>query len=322
MPLKISGQQLRELYHDFPIAICLIDRDTRLIGANHAFARQVGVPREVLPGRSIGDIFAPHIVDKVRSDFARFDAGEDVPNHEALLLDGVYLVSVLPVRTGSDGCITSICVSLTDITELKRLEANLEQVNRSLRDANDELNEVNRKLERAAKIDSLTGLPNRRALDDYLPRAITRCRHEKQPLSMLMVDVDYFKRYNDYYGHMSGDNALSAIAGAIADVLRLPCDFAARFGGEEFAVILPATDVDNAVTVAARLHDALEKIAIDHRSSPFGRITVSIGLSCLPTLARIPSDANVRTRLFLAADQAVYAAKEEGRNRTSIAPAL
>ncbi|MDO8615240.1 MAG: diguanylate cyclase [Dehalococcoidia bacterium] len=170
------------------------------------------------------------------------------------------------------------------------------------------------KLERLGVTDALTGIYNRRFLDEMLPREVSRSQRSGAPLALLMVDIDRFKRFNDRHGHQAGDEALRGVAHTLAQHLR-SMDFVARYGGEEFAVALPGADRKSALATAERLRLAVESAAI----SPAGeseRLTVSIGA------AACPSDANDAASLVAAADAALYAAKEAGRNTVRAAQAV
>jgi diguanylate cyclase (GGDEF)-like protein len=163
--------------------------------------------------------------------------------------------------------------------------------------------------------DELTGLGNRRQFEDSLARETRRAARVRQPLALLMIDVDHFKMYNDTYGHLPGDDCLRAIAGAIRRVARRPGDVATRFGGEEFAVLLTATDEVGAMDAATQIHASLAALRITHATSPYGMLTVSVGVAAyLPELPADAPDALVRQ-----ADWALYVAKSEGRNATRAA---
>ncbi|MEO7733580.1 MAG: diguanylate cyclase [Kofleriaceae bacterium] len=180
-----------------------------------------------------------------------------------------------------------------------------------------------------ANTDAGTSLANRRRLDATLASEWQRARRIAAPLSLLMIDIDFFKAFNDEYGHPAGDDCLRRVAGVIRDAALRPTDLAARFGGEEFAVVLPHTDADGALRVASRIRDRLVEAAIPHRGSPIAaEVTVSIGVAC-----RSPADlqraahgrAQVMVRgdehqLIDAADRALYLAKRGGRNRAELAP--
>ncbi|MGI9304943.1 MAG: diguanylate cyclase [Gammaproteobacteria bacterium] len=160
-----------------------------------------------------------------------------------------------------------------------------------------------------ANTDALTGLYNRRWLNDNLPYEMTRCTLRNRPLSLLIVDIDHFKRFNDSHGHLAGDQALKSVAQALQVGLR-GVDMAVRYGGEEIMVILPGADLIEAERVAARLHHAVnDAIILDRDGSRLPGVTVSIGIS---EMRASDGDEDV----ILRADAALYQAKSRGRNRT------
>ncbi|WP_062063291.1 diguanylate cyclase [Cellvibrio sp. OA-2007] len=164
-----------------------------------------------------------------------------------------------------------------------------------------------------ALMDGLTGIANRRKFETALNRNWLQCARDRKPLSMFMIDVDYFKKYNDHYGHQEGDNCLKQIAQTIDTTLVRPSDLGARFGGEEFACLLPGTDRQGALYVAAKIEQAIRALAIPHQASDVAnQVTVSIGCS---TLSPTPqSDAQ---QLIAQADEHLYNAKNNGRNQIS-----
>ncbi|HVL57802.1 MAG TPA: diguanylate cyclase, partial [Burkholderiaceae bacterium] len=184
------------------------------------------------------------------------------------------------------------------------------------RQAEQELLDANRRLARLAATDALTGVPNRHQFDQALDVEWRRAMRGNQSLSLLMIDVDYFKRYNDSYGHPAGDACLRTIASALRHATMRPGDLVARYGGEEFVVLLPATDLQGAVLVADRVHDSLRRRAIPHRDHPSSpHVTVSIGVATVQ-----PAAAELRPPvLVVAADAALYRAKRAGRARTECA---
>ncbi len=168
-----------------------------------------------------------------------------------------------------------------------------------------------------ALIDGLTGLANRRQFDLVLERECRRAARDRAPLGLLMIDVDDFKAFNDLYGHLAGDDALSAIARTIAGGIARGSDLAARYGGEEFAVILPANDGPSAVVVAERVRQAVLALEVEHTGSAAGVATVSIGAASFK-----PVSFDRPIALVEAADAALYAAKRSGRNAIVLAAAF
>lgn len=186
------------------------------------------------------------------------------------------------------------------VTELEVLRAQLEK-------AND-------RLDRLSRLDGLTGIPNRRALDAWLAEEWARASRESLSVAVLMIDLDDFKRYNDFYGHLAGDACLKAVAQTMAAQLVRTTDFCARYGGEEFVVILHDTDLEGARTVARRLMSAVEALAIPHQmSSAAPTITLSVGLA-----TQVPGPGHTAAELIQRADQGLYRAKALGRNRLEV----
>jgi diguanylate cyclase (GGDEF)-like protein len=181
----------------------------------------------------------------------------------------------------------------------------------TLRDLTDEkIAQV--KLEQLATRDGLTGLANRRCFDETLHAEWTRALRQKQPLSLLMVDVDNFKAYNDANGHLGGDECLKRIASAVASEMRAN-DLVARYGGEEFAVILPNESLKGAAIVAERIRCRVERLKVPNAGGADGHVTVSIGAA--PAIA---SPEATPSQLVGIADAALYRAKHMGRNRISL----
>ena len=171
-------------------------------------------------------------------------------------------------------------------------------------------------LQRQATRDGLTGVANRRSFDDTLNNEWRRASRESRALSLLMIDVDFFKRYNDAYGHQGGDECLRRVAAAMSGVVKRTSDAVARYGGEEFAILLPATEPGGALIVAERIREAVEALKLPHSGSEVaGHVTVSIGVASV-----LASNAGVPASLISEADAALYRAKHEGRNRAVLAP--
>ena len=169
---------------------------------------------------------------------------------------------------------------------------------------------------RAAHTDALTGIANRRTFDETLAGEWERCARARAPLSLLIADVDFFKVFNDTYGHVLGDDCLRRVASAFAASATRPGDAACRYGGEEFGVILPGTDAPGAYTIAGEICRRVRDLEIPHRGSSLGKVTVSIGLaSVIPESGTQPSIVTI-------ADTNLYRAKESGRNRVASSEAI
>jgi diguanylate cyclase (GGDEF)-like protein len=169
---------------------------------------------------------------------------------------------------------------------------------------------ANKELQLIANLDGLTEVANRRKFDEQLEHEWKRLLREQKPLSLILCDIDYFKRYNDFYGHQAGDSCLIQVARAIRESVNRSTDLVARYGGEEFAVILPNTDLAGATHIAKVIQANIEKLKIDHLQSKVNSyVTLSLGISC-----QIPNLKSKSTSLVSIADQALYEAKNQGRN--------
>lgn len=211
--------------------------------------------------------------------------------------DYVWIRDVVHVVRDEQGAVESLIGFMFDITERKKTEETL-------------LN-LQRELEALSFLDSLTGVANRRKFDAVLALEWEESRRNTQPLSLILFDVDFFKRYNDHHGHVEGDDCLRRVAQVLASAANRPRDFLARYGGEEFVLVLPASDETAAAAVAERCRQAIFKAQIPHGNSPLGQVvTVSMGVGTV-----IPA-ANQDPHAFIdLVDRRLYQAKQTGRNR-------
>ncbi len=174
------------------------------------------------------------------------------------------------------------------------------------------LQKANEELQSLATLDGLTQIANRRRFDECMSKAWSILVREQLPLSLLLCDVDFFKRYNDSKGHQAGDECLQQVAQAMKHCVKRPADLVARYGGEEFVVILPNTNEEGALKVAEDIRLAVKALALVHPQSPISQhITLSLGVSCT-----IPCQKSCPEELIAAADGALYQAKETGRDRS------
>lgn len=222
------------------------------------------------------------------------------------------------------GMLTEIIILSLALSDKFRLMS--EEVTRYSKELEKKVHERTQELQRAnellrdlAQRDSLTGLANRRMLDSQLKGEWERQRREQAPLAMLIVDLDHFKELNDHYGHPYGDRCLRAVAEVMSDTLRRPGDLVARYGGDEFAVLLPETDIAGAVVVGERIAASVRELELEHlHNGSFGVVTLSIGVaSCVP--GRHQESPAGLTR---EADEALYKAKDRGRDRVAHTPKL
>jgi diguanylate cyclase (GGDEF)-like protein len=191
--------------------------------------------------------------------------------------------------------------------ELKRL---VEDQSAIIQDRTFELERANRQLHRLANTDSLTDIPNRRFFDEKLQQEWSICQREQQYLTLIFADVDYFKAYNDTYGHQEGDVCLRLVAKSMQTALKRPRDLVARYGGEEFVLLLPNTETGGACAVIAEIQQRIRDLSIPHSGSKVsGWVTVSFG----GTVA-VPLSPHSPSELLQIADLALYDAKEQGRN--------
>lgn len=219
-------------------------------------------------------------------------------DYRALTRDGgyIWIRDVVHVVRDADGNVASLVGFMFDISERKRAE--------------ERVAELQRTLEALSYQDGLTGVANRRMFDSVLEREWTSARRSGRPLSVVLFDIDYFKQYNDRYGHLQGDDCLRRIAQALLATSTRAGDFIGRFGGEEFVLVLPDTDGATAASIAERCRQRILDQAIEHASSDFRIVSVSAGIAT----AR-PDDGLDIHGLVECADRRLYEAKARGRNR-------
>jgi diguanylate cyclase (GGDEF)-like protein len=230
-----------------------------------------------------------------------------------------WLASYASAALDEDGEVYWDGVILDD-TERKQAEAVMQDyrqtLERQVQERTMALQQAMWELDRLATLDGLTQVANRRRFDSYLMQEWQRLARTLQPLSLILCDVDYFKRYNDHYGHQAGDLCLQMIAQAMDKVAKRPADLVARYGGEEFAILLSQTDRAGAEQVAEALQWAIQSLALPHDTSQVSQyVTMSVGIATmLPLQHQLPDE------LIKRADQALYLAKEQGRDRICHVP--
>ena len=258
------------------------------------------LPEELVRYNSV-ELVHPDDRMRVGEALGRLKAGKEgeLVEYRMLRREGTYFwveASLRLIRDSMTGKPKGVLNLARDISRRKQAEQ--------------ELREAYAAIEALAVTDPLTRLANRRRFDQYLSTEWRRALREVQPLSLLLVDVDHFKSYNDTYGHLRGDSCLKQIAEAALDVVTRPGDLVARFGGEEFAVILPNTNSDGAEEIAHQLCEEVKRRKLTHASSATGWVTVSVGCATM-----VPIQGQPAHQLVQRADEALYEAKGQGRDR-------
>jgi diguanylate cyclase (GGDEF)-like protein len=293
----------------------VIDADSHVLIWNKACERLTGVSAGEVVGTSdhwrafygarrpcLADLVLARRFDEISSlyasggNFGFSDFGVSAENWCVMPKAGRRLYLAIDAGPIYDeaGALIAVVETLRDITVQKQAQTDLEAL---------------------ATCDGLTGLANRRSFDERLVAEARRGARSQLSLSLLMIDIDCFKPYNDTYGHQKGDECLRSVAKTIAATLCRAGDFAARYGGEEFAVILPDTSLSGAASIAERLRKAVDDLALAHSASiASAHVTLSIG----GVVANAPEPSP--ERLVASADAALYRAKRDGRNRTCVVP--
>ena len=297
---EVLELEIRQIFDTSPDAMWIVDRRHRVKRINHALLKLLDTTADEVIGRRCHEVMPISLCGGPQCPLVQFREGASRMESDTEMCrpDGASVPFILTASPfyGLDGELMGVVGSFKDITERKEAEAALQ--------------EANRELARMATIDGLTQIANRRRFDECLEKEWRRLQRERKPLALILGDIDFFKNYNDYYGHQMGDDCLWAVAQVIADNVRRPADLPARYGGEEFAVILPNTPLEGAVHVAETVRRAVGKLQINHsRSAVAAHVTMSIGVS-----AAIPGQDGSIERLLQAADSALYEAKSGGRN--------
>lgn len=315
--LVVSDRYLANILEYAGDAILAIDRHDRIAMWNRGASRLFGYEETTASGRTIDLLVSDDRTHELLTLVRKARAGQPVQGHaiECMRSDATRFdaeMTVAPVRDEA-GPIEAVSLIARDVTERNRYQADLEEANRNLTRAlamleanQQELLDLNAKLEIQATTDALTGLKNRIVFHNSLVEMIAVAARQGTPLSLLIVDVDHFKRINDTWGHLEGDRVLRAIAAGLRHHTR-DQDVVARFGGEEFAILLPSTSLTDAMAVAENLRVSCRNL-VDIESE----LTVSVGAA-----AYVAGDTDVT--LIGRADKALYASKAAGRNRVTLA---
>lgn len=303
----------------------LVVEDSKVaIKAISGFLEEVGVhPQIAETGRAAIELYRnerPDIIllDIILPDIDGFDVAKEIRRLQNQ--DDWTAIIFLSVMSKDEDLVRGIEVGGDDylmkpvgriVLQAKvRAMYRLVQMQRALVQLTGQLNDANKELQRLSTTDGLTGIANRRSFDESLAREWRRCSRLKKPLSVILFDVDFFKKYNDKHGHQAGDECLKLVAKEVARTAPRPGDLAARYGGEEFVLILAETDQEGACWVAELVRQNLSALNIPHGESSHKHVTISCGVTSV-----VPSDELSVEKLVKSADIALYIAKEHGRNR-------
>lgn len=300
METEIGSLIMNQVFNAAHDGIWAIDKNHRVIRVNRRLLDFLGLPPEAVVGRMCHEVLMGACSGGGKCPMERILSGEETVQQERNLMSKAgrsvpFLVAFTPLSDFDQRTI-GIVETFTDITGRKHVE--------------DRLQAVNRELERLAAEDPLTGLFNRRQFDERLKAEWSRLSLAHRPMSLLMCDVDYFKDFNDHYGHQAGDACLRSVAAVIRKCARHPRHSSARYGGEEFVIVMPEIEAADALQVAETIRRELTEMLIPHCcSSAAPYVTVSSGVATVfPS-----SDVHPRTLVEMA-DNALYRAKQRGRN--------
>ena len=300
-----SRNQLSSAMTQMADGLAMFDREDRLVFCNEQYRSYFPLTTDLrIPGASFRTILKA-VVERGEQQAAPVDQAEawidaiaaslhEDGEEEVHLFDGRWLH--IRTRPSPDG---SSMVVVSDITKIKRAET--------------ELLVLTEQLKLLASTDGLTGLMNRRALDEALEAALALSARERTTISLLLVDIDRFKAFNDLYGHPAGDECLKLVSRCFEQALKRPADLAARYGGEEFVGVLPETTEDGAFHIADSFRQSLRDLGVQHDGSEKGVVTASVGIATY-----LPGErSRLRAELIARADEALYGAKAAGRDRVN-----
>ncbi|MBD2040559.1 diguanylate cyclase domain-containing protein [Microcoleus sp. FACHB-672] len=311
--LRESEERYRSVIAAIAEGIVLVQANGRISACNASAERILGLSTRQIMGRN----YTALRWRAIREDGSPFPMEyhpvtialrTSVPQSNAIMglhkPDGRLIwisINCQPLLQAGETLPHAVVASFSDITARQRAEAALQK--------------ANRELERLATLDGLTQVANRRRFDQYLSQEWVRLGREMKPLSLILCDVDYFKNYNDTYGHQAGDDCLQQVARALNRTLQSSAHLLARYGGEEFAIILPNTNAETAFTLAEALRLAVQQLKIEHAKSSVSQyVSLSLGVAAI-----IPTQEFSPKTLISVADKALYLAKNQGRNRIASA---
>jgi diguanylate cyclase (GGDEF)-like protein/PAS domain S-box-containing protein len=317
--LAAQQQRYHDLFNFAPDGYLVTDPAGVIYEANQALARLLQTAQPTLMGQTFQSFVAmPEQAVFLRRWQNLMATQEDSQTFEVVLtpLAGLSFAAELTVgaiRNDNQDLIGCRWL-VRDITQRKKVEAEVlllnQQLQQRVKQQTASLQRANRELAKLAFVDALTKVANRRRFDDHLQQEWRRLQRQNEPLSLILCDVDHFKRYNDLYGHPAGDRCLQHVAQALQLLVGRPGDLVARYGGEEFAIVLPATDALGAVKIIEKIRSNIRALQMLNGDQI---LTLSFGLAEV-----IPSKHRMPEQLLAAADQALYFAKQAGRDRYAV----
>jgi diguanylate cyclase (GGDEF)-like protein/PAS domain S-box-containing protein len=283
-------------------AVLIMDTEGNIEWVNEGFTRMYEDTLEQFVHESGGNIFDLSSNKNIQSYFEKCKNTLESVRYESLnttrLGRNIWAYTSLTPILGNDGKVDKIIAIDSDITKIKEAE--------------EKLKEAYAQLEQIARIDALTEIPNRRIFEETVSAEWRRCHRYKLPLSLIMIDIDNFKKYNDTYGHQKGDICLKTVGVILKYSLNRVGDLAARYGGEEFVVILSDTNKDGALKIAEEIRTRIESLKIPHKFGNNKIVTVSLGVATIT-----PNEPDNYGKIIKIADSALYKSKENGRNRVT-----
>ncbi len=329
-PLKNAEQELlrqraylEQLIESAPEGIVLTEKDGQIIRINSEFTSMFGYSEEEARGQFVDDLIAPSELASEANLLTK-----DVASGKNISLDTIrrnkdgnnLQVSVIGAPIVIDEEKVGVFGIYRDISDRKKAEAEILENRQMLLEANQfleqrkvQLEEANLMLEQLSNLDGLTGISNRRYFERFFETEWRRARRENKPITVMMIDVDFFKKYNDLHGHLKGDECLKKLANAL-QIMGRAGDLLARYGGEEFVVVLPNTDSEGAQHMSEIMLRRVKALQIKHGDSKVSDyLTVSIGLA-----TEVPANETSADSLLQKADQALYQSKTDGRDRLTV----
>jgi len=311
--LMESEEKYRSILNASPDDITITDLGGRIVMVSPAAKKMFGYEtnNEGLIGKRLVDFIVPEEVERAWVNIQLMNKVGDrkeMEYHAVRKNSDIFDIEVNSefIRNSKGQPIKMVFI-IRDITERKRAEQKIQELIRQL--------EIERNTAQQNSItDSLTGVANRRYFDEALRTEFFRLKRSGDVLTLIMIDVDYFKRYNDNYGHLAGDDCLRQITTKLKSIVGRESDIVARYGGEEFCVVLPKTEENGAQTIAEHIRKAVEELAIPHATSSIGKyVTVSVGVVTVDT-----TGLETPEQVVTLADEALYRAKKGGRNRIEV----